>query len=164
MNRHLPPLLAAALITVSPGLAAHDDFAATFAAKAKADINFAQLMQIMQRATSMILDGILAENKEMTVLGAHLLDAHPAPAQGPGAAMVPEQREAFKNVMPAYDKVFHSATERLSVAASQGQWPPAWPVTKPGARTRFPASRLPASASHPPPAVNRPGPRTARRR
>lgn len=126
MNRPLPPLLAAALITVSPGLAAHDDFAATFAAKTKADINFAQLMQIMQRATSMILDGILAENKEMTVLGAHLLDAHPAPAQGPGAAMVPEQREAFKNVMPAYDKVFHSATERLSVAASRGQWPQAY--------------------------------------
>lgn len=126
MTRYLTPLLAAALITVSPSLVADDDFSASFAARSKADINFAQLMQIMQRATSMILDGILAENKEMTVLGAHLLDAHPAPAQGPGVAIVPEQREAFKNVMPAYDKVFHSATERLSLAASQGQWPQAY--------------------------------------
>lgn len=126
MTRYLTPLLAAALITVSPSLVADDDFSASFAARSKADISFAQLMQIMQRATSMILDGILAENKEMTVLGAHLLDAHPAPAQGPGVAIVPEQREAFKNVMPAYDKVFHSATERLSLAASQGQWPQAY--------------------------------------
>ena len=48
MNRYLTPLLAAALITIRPGLVADDDFAASFAPRTKADINFAQLMQIMQ--------------------------------------------------------------------------------------------------------------------
>lgn len=115
-------LLTAILLATSPGLSAHDDFESTFMAKRKADISFAQLMQIMHQATSMMLDGILYENKEMVALGAHLLDEHPAPALGPGVAIVPERRKAFEGVMPAYDKIFHGAAHRVRDAAAKGQW------------------------------------------
>lgn len=121
-----PLLLSLVLLAPNPYLFAHGDFDATLAAKRKADISFAQLMQIMHQASAMILDGILSENSEMTALGAHLLAEHPAPAGGPGRAMVPEKREAFREVMPAYDKIFHAATERIVEASSQRRWPEAY--------------------------------------
>ena len=36
------------------------------------------------------------------------------------------KREAFREVMPAYDKIFHAATERIVEASSQRRWPEAY--------------------------------------
>lgn len=109
-------------------LAAHEgsELDALLAKKRKADISFAQLMQVMHQATQMIFDGILFENKELAITGARLLDEHPAPARGPAADMVPEKRAEFGGVMPAYDKLFHQAADRIRAAAAQGKWSEAY--------------------------------------
>jgi len=126
--KHLRHLVVA--VTLAQGFVAHahdkGDLDSILAQKRKADISFAQLMQVMHQATQMIFDGILFENKEMVSLGAHLLDEHPAPAQGPAVAVIPEKRAEFKAVMPAYDKVFHLAADRVRGAAAKGQWQDAY--------------------------------------
>lgn len=96
------------------------------ARKRKADITFAELMQIMHQATGMIFDGILYENRELLRTGTSLLENHPAPAKGPGVAIIPERREAFKNVMPTYDELFHGAVDRIEAAAEKGNWQEAY--------------------------------------
>lgn len=94
--------------------------------KRKADITFAELMHIMHQATGMIFDGILFENRELVRTGANLLENHPAPSKGPGVAIIPSQREAFKNVMPSYDALFHGAVDRIEAAADKGNWQEAY--------------------------------------
>lgn len=128
MKRTMTFFLAGLLLAGSLTLQAHEgsDLDSILAKKRKEDISFAQLMQVMHQATQMIFDGIMFENKEMVALGAHLLDEHPAPARGPAADMVPEKRAAFRNVMPAYDKVFHLAADRVRAAAAKGQWQDAY--------------------------------------
>lgn len=128
MKRSTTLLFAGLLLAGSLPLHAHEsgDLDSILAKKRKADISFAQLMQVMHQATQMIFDGILFENKEMITLGAHLLDEHPAPARGPAADMVPEKRAEFRNVMPAYDKVFHITADRIRAAAAKGQWQEAY--------------------------------------
>ncbi len=128
MKRGIGSFLTAFLVFGSSAVPAHESaaFDSLLAQKRKADISFAQLMQIMHQATGMIFDGILYENPEMVALGAHLLAEHPAPAKGPAAAIVPERREEFKNVMPTYDKVFQGTAERVTADASKGRWPDAY--------------------------------------
>lgn len=128
MKRSSVLIFAAALFANGHHSLAHEggDFDSMLAQKRKADITFAQLMQVMHQATSMIFDGILYENPETVALGAHLLAEHPAPANGPAAAILKERRDDFKNVMPTYDKVFHGAAESVTLNARKRNWQEAY--------------------------------------
>ncbi len=128
MIRRLPLLLAVVLGLEASAALAHGDEAldAILARKRQADISFAQVMQVMHQGAGMIFDGILFENKETVTLGARQLAEHAAPAAGPAAAMAPEKRGEFRGVMPAYDKIFQAAAERVVASAARGQWSDAY--------------------------------------
>ena len=76
--------------------AQQDDAEALVAGKQKAEMTYRQLMEILGRASSLIHEGILRENKQMVKEGANIILNHPAPNHKPWLIMSEADREGFK--------------------------------------------------------------------
>lgn len=129
VRRGVGAALAISLLGLGLSVQAHEagrSLEEVLASKRKADISFAQLMQVLQQGTEMIFAGIMQENAELVAFGARLIDEHPAPRGGPTVAFVQEKREEIKRVMPVYNQLFHQTAARIRAAAQQGRWQDAY--------------------------------------
>jgi len=92
------------------------------ASKKKADMTYRQLMQIMGKASSMMHEGILRENKQMIKEGANIIVGHPAPKHKPWTIMRKEDHKAFKKTLKSFNKTLDQQAEKVAEEAAKDNW------------------------------------------
>ncbi|MCU7845198.1 MAG: hypothetical protein KZQ93_15320 [Candidatus Thiodiazotropha sp. (ex Monitilora ramsayi)] len=102
---------------------AQDDRAeALVASKPQADMTYRQLMEILGRASSMIHDGIIRENKQMVKEGAGLILNHPAPSHKPWSIMPESDQAGFKKSLLAFDEILDVQAGKTESEARDENW------------------------------------------
>jgi cytochrome c biogenesis protein CcdA len=76
--------------------------------KDKSGMTYKQLMNQMGKSFEMIQTGILTQNKELVILGATLINNHPAPKTKPWLIMKENEQNSFKQSLIEYDKLLHN--------------------------------------------------------
>jgi hypothetical protein len=111
------------LVLVSAPLFAQDDAAEKMiASKQQADMTYRQLMEILGRASSLVHEGIIRENKQMVKEGVDIVLHHPAPNHKPWTIMQPADQDGFKQSLLAFDKILDDYAIRAEAAAAKGDW------------------------------------------
>ena len=92
------------------------------ASKVRADMTYKQLMEIMGRASTMIHEGILRENKQLVKEGANIILNHPAPKHKPWTIMHKSDHKSFKKSLLAFDKILDVHAQRALKEAKDENW------------------------------------------
>lgn len=79
-------------------------------------------MELMGAASTMIQEGILRENQELTRTATEMILKHPAPNHRPWAIMAEADQAAFKQALLSYDPVLDREATRIAEAAADGDW------------------------------------------
>lgn len=102
---------------------AQDDSAEQLvASKQRADMTYRQLMDILGKASSMIHEGILRENKQMVKEGANIILHHPAPRHKPWSIMDTADQEGFKQSLLSFDKILDAHAQKALEEAAKENW------------------------------------------
>ncbi len=81
--------------------------------KQKSNMSYKQMMMQMGKLYEMIQTGILTQNKDLVILGASLIQNHPAPKNKPWLIMKKDDQNDFKQSLIAYDKLLHSSVNDI---------------------------------------------------
>ncbi|HOP15896.1 MAG: hypothetical protein H6956_09470 [Chromatiaceae bacterium] len=109
-------------LAILPAFAQDDAAEQLVASKQQADMSYRQLMEILGKASSMIHEGIIRENKQMVKEGADIVLHHPAPNHKPWTIMPPEDQDGFKQSLLAFDKILDEHAISAEDAATKGDW------------------------------------------
>ncbi len=101
---------------------AQSDAEALVASKAKADMTYRELMQILGRSLTWIQSGIVQQNKQLVREGANHVLHHPAPNHKPWTIMAKEDQEGFKQALLGFDPVLDIHAKDALAAAEKGDW------------------------------------------
>ena len=91
--------------------------------KAKADMTYQQLMEIMGEAYSMIQTGVVRQNQQMVKSGADIILNHPAPNHQPWTIVEVKDQDAFKQSLLDFDKILDEHAGASAAEAAKGNWP-----------------------------------------
>ena len=92
------------------------------AGKAKADMTYLQLMEMMGAASALIHEGLIRENKQMIEQGANYILNHPAPKHKPWTIMPEADQADFKQSLLAFDSILDTHARNILQAAQQDKW------------------------------------------
>ena len=92
------------------------------ASKTQADMTYRQLMELMGASLTMIQEGIVRENAELTKTAAQMILKHAAPNHNPWTIMADDDQAAFKQSLLSYDKVLDIEATNVVEAAVAGDW------------------------------------------
>ena len=92
------------------------------ASKKKADMTYRELMNILARASSMMHEGILRENKQMVRSGADIILRHPAPKHAPWSIMPEAEQKDFKDSLLAFNSTLDENAALAAQEAEAGNW------------------------------------------
>lgn len=92
------------------------------AGKAKADMTYRQLMEILGEAHGMIQTGIIRQNQQMVKSGADIILKHPAPNHQPWTIVEVSDQDTFKQSLLDYDKILDEHAGTAATEAAKGNW------------------------------------------
>ncbi|TVT50173.1 MAG: hypothetical protein FHP94_03645 [Denitromonas halophila] len=90
--------------------------------KTRADMTYRELMEVMGKSLSTILEGIVRENKQMVDVGANFILTHPAPKHKPWDIMQETDQAAFKQSLLAFDALLDLHSKSVVSAAMNNDW------------------------------------------
>lgn len=92
------------------------------ASRKKSDMTYAQMMRTLGNGVQMMQEGILTQNKELVILGAKMIDEHPAPKTKPWEIVTEENVPKFKRTLIKYDKLLHDGVHELTKSVENEGW------------------------------------------
>jgi len=110
------------IVSTGPAQAQDKTADQLIASKKKADMTYRQLMEIMGRASTMIHEGIIRENKQMVKTGTQVILNHPAPNHKPWSIMAKADQADFKATLPSFNKMMDANAARIETEAGKGNW------------------------------------------
>lgn len=96
-------------------------FALSFSHEVESELNFKQVMQLVNQSASKMLQGFLLGNYAMVLEGAREIAEHTVPKGGPLRYIDPSKREEFMRFMPAFEKQVHGGAEEVMKFLREGK-------------------------------------------